>query len=816
MLSGVFGFRPLVRRQVHVIAARFGARASVTSAALFWGGIRLRGVDVRAADIPGLAISFDRVDVSLGGSARHVRFFGGVIAASGPRDVLLPQVVAWSEHHFGNKASSGLSPMSSRTVELSDGRFEWRNAPEATEAIALFGIKLSQVDDHFSVAFDKAVLLAGGAAADVTNGRLSIVRRAGTFRLANVDADALEARLALSDEAGYAPPSKGSLATLGAPPLTRTAMFGGRLADAARAIDVCLDPSFKIWIAGVHATLKQRGEVLNLGPGSLTILRADARILVELAPKLRTAPLVEGTSSPVLGSHTPEQPLTFRLGLPLTNGLQEIVVDVAGGPLWLSSLGVREGDLGLFDVALASLSTKSHMILSGDGKNLHVDGEGMLHNLSLRNRALADEAIGGLQLGFRAQADFGLDGEYAHVAHGQVDLGLIRLSFEGDLDRVHQTLPPGATVHEATVHNGRGRGRDGKRHPVGLPTGSGGEGLGDFAQTPPEDVPGLGNGVDGYRFRGTVDVPLAACQATLESAPAGLLPALRGLRLAGSFSLRGHAEIDTTRLDRTFLLDWDASNTCRVVDAPPSIAVDRFRKGFRRTAYDAQGRPFEIDTGPGTPDWVPLGAISRFMGVAVLTTEDGAFFRHQGFDREAIKNSIRENIRSKRFLRGASTISMQLAKNLYLDRGKNLSRKLQEAVLTMYLEQTLTKDQILELYLNVVEFGPMIYGIGPAAQHYFGTTPRDLSFGQALYISSIMPNPKIQHFGRDGAVTPQWMAYLHQLMKLAYGRNRVTAEELDEGLRETVVRGAPAPSRAPRGDAIDPMDSKVPRDPMEE
>ncbi len=97
---------------------------------------------------------------------------------------------------------------------------------------------------------------------------------------------------------------------------------------------------------------------------------------------------------------------------------------------------------------------------------------------------------------------------------------------------------------------------------------------------------------------------------------------------------------------------------------------------------------------------------------------------------------------------------MQLAKNLYLDRGKNLSRKLQEAILTMYLEQELTKEQILELYLNVVEFGPMVYGIGPAARHYFNAAPGELSLGQALYISSIMPNPKAQHFAPTARSRP--------------------------------------------------------------
>jgi membrane peptidoglycan carboxypeptidase len=293
-------------------------------------------------------------------------------------------------------------------------------------------------------------------------------------------------------------------------------------------------------------------------------------------------------------------------------------------------------------------------------------------------------------------------------------------------------------------------------------------------------------------------MPLTACQPMFDSMPKGLVSRLQGMRLAGSYALRGHADFDTAHLDHSFVLDWDAADTCRVIEAPAAISIDRFRAPFQRTAYDPEGRPFFIETGPGTPEWVPLTAISKFMETAVLTTEDGGFHRHHGFDHEAIRNSIRENLRQRRFVRGASTISMQLAKNLYLDRGKNLARKLQEAVLTMYLEQELTKDQILELYLNVVEFGPLIYGIGPAARYYFSASARELSLGQALYVASIMPNPKLQHFGAGGAVTPAWMSYLRRLMKVARDRDNLTDEELDEGLRETVLRGSPSPLRSAR------------------
>jgi membrane carboxypeptidase/penicillin-binding protein len=134
----------------------------------------------------------------------------------------------------------------------------------------------------------------------------------------------------------------------------------------------------------------------------------------------------------------------------------------------------------------------------------------------------------------------------------------------------------------------------------------------------------------------------------------------------------------------------------------------------------------------------------------------------------------------------------------------------------MYLEQELTKEQIMELYLNVVEFGPMVYGVGPAAHHYFSAPAADLSLGQALYIASIMPNPKVQHFGSGGAVAAGWMAYLHKLMTIARDRHRVSDEEMEEGLRETVIRGSPAPQRSARPAPTGPVDPTAPEIPAAE
>jgi penicillin-binding protein 1A len=294
-------------------------------------------------------------------------------------------------------------------------------------------------------------------------------------------------------------------------------------------------------------------------------------------------------------------------------------------------------------------------------------------------------------------------------------------------------------------------------------------------------------------------VPISPCQGMLDALPSGFAPKLTGLAMSGAFALRGQVQLDADHPEGD-AVDFKMIDECRVTAVPAEIDVARFRKPFTRSVYAPDGKRVQIVSGPGTPEWVPLNAISPYMTAAVLTTEDGGFRHHRGFDLEAIRNSIRDDLRTGRFLRGASTISMQTAKNLYLEREKTFARKLQEAVLTHYLEQALTKEEILELYFNSIEFGPLIYGIGPASAHYFNTTATDLSLGQALYLSSILPNPKAQHFEPDGRVSARWMGYLRTLMRLSAKRHLIDEAELREGLSEWVAFGVPHP---PRVNAVD-------------
>ena len=147
--------------------------------------------------------------------------------------------------------------------------------------------------------------------------------------------------------------------------------------------------------------------------------------------------------------------------------------------------------------------------------------------------------------------------------------------------------------------------------------------------------------------------------------------------------------------------------------------------------------------------WVPLKAISPNLKNAVLIAEDAAFFQHEGLDYNEIREAIKVNAEKMEFARGASTITQQLAKNLYLSPSKNPLRKLKELLLTISLERNLTKRRIFELYLNVIEWGNGIYGAEAAARTYFSVSSADLSRDQAAALAAVIINPR-----RYSPVTP--------------------------------------------------------------
>jgi hypothetical protein len=163
-------------------------------------------------------------------------------------------------------------------------------------------------------------------------------------------------------------------------------------------------------------------------------------------------------------------------------------------------------------------------------------------------------------------------------------------------------------------------------------------------------------------------------------------------------------------------------------------------------------RPILVST--ANPFYTPLDQLSPYLRKCVLTTEDPSFFYHRGFIDEAFRQSIIKNIRKRKFARGASTISMQLVKNVFLTREKTISRKLEEILLVYILENNRisSKERMLEVYFNIIEWGPNVYGIGEASQFYFQKRPSELTLNECLFLATIIPRPKgfMWRFGKDG------------------------------------------------------------------
>jgi len=158
---------------------------------------------------------------------------------------------------------------------------------------------------------------------------------------------------------------------------------------------------------------------------------------------------------------------------------------------------------------------------------------------------------------------------------------------------------------------------------------------------------------------------------------------------------------------------------------------------YREKEWKKQGKKRKVQH-----TWVPLSHVSPYVIKAVIIAEDDKFWQHEGFDFEAMKKALAKDIKKRSFAAGGSTISQQLAKNLYLTPSRNPLRKIKEAILTWRIENNLSKRRILELYLNVAEWGEGIFGIGVAAHRYFGKPASALGPMEAAKLVTVLPNPR--------------------------------------------------------------------------
>ena len=207
------------------------------------------------------------------------------------------------------------------------------------------------------------------------------------------------------------------------------------------------------------------------------------------------------------------------------------------------------------------------------------------------------------------------------------------------------------------------------------------------------------------------------------------------------------------------------------VEVPRKLGAEAPRKPLRPAPSSPTCCRSSI--GPDNPDFVPYDEISPYLVGSIMTTEDNGFFKHRGWVSSQFQSALRKNLQRGGFRLGASSITMQMTKNVLLTREKTLSRKLQELFLVWYIEQNLSKERILELYFNAIEFGPRIYGIGAATRHYFGKSPSELTPLEAAFFSSILPSPKRRYVQYcHGTLAAQWDKYIHRIMTKAHERGR--------------------------------------------
>lgn len=790
LVAAALAFGPVVRSRVAKEAERRNLDLSVGSVRPGFFAVELGDVRVRLRGVDGVEASLAsvRVDLTAGLSVGGVSVHGGDLRIEGEPEDLLDAL-----RRFRKAKEPSSAPRSDHRTALEATNLDvsWK-LPSGVDLRAT-GVRASRTDDELRAGFDRLTATRARDAVHVTNADVALgtddVLR--SLHVASVLYEQLpsprapEAAPAQASTAEPSPPkdlpataeasktivrTSSAVAAKPAPkpaadaPSSFDKIFSlpdlhamrGRIASLARSLGDRLPAGSKIDVDGLAVKLDVGGEAVSFGPAPLSLARDGDLVRVSFksdAADASGAADAHGPATKPPPTKAEGTPLSVEAVLPL--GAGDVTARLSGGPVSLALLGVREGTKGLFDVGRGTLEGKGELSLSAAADALTFDGQIALHGLSVRHARLSPEPLRGIDLSVAAHGVLD-DGGHLRVDDAELAMGALHLRAHGTIEETDDHLALGLSF----------------------------------------------------------DVAPASCQALVDSAPRGLLPIVQTTRMDGTFGATVRASFDTRDLDK-LALEYTIDDRCRMTEVPRELSREHFREPFTHRIYHPDGTTGETTTGPGSADWTALEDISPFVVAAVLTTEDGAFYKHHGFNHGAIRNSIAANLKARRFVRGASTITMQLAKNLFLSREKTLSRKIEEVILTDYLEQVFSKDEMMELYLNIVEFGPDVYGVTQAADYYFGRRPADLDVTESFFLAMLLPSPLRYGKLHDKDEVPEsWMRHLQALLRIAAKNGKIADAELETGLGERVFfwhPGDPKPtSRTPLRDPRDP-----PRDPYE-
>jgi hypothetical protein len=289
-----------------------------------------------------------------------------------------------------------------------------------------------------------------------------------------------------------------------------------------------------------------------------------------------------------------------------------------------------------------------------------------------------------------------------------------------------------------------------------------------------------------------------------ESLPEGLFDNLQGLKATGQLSYRLNFFVDMSQVDSLIFESKLTRQDFKILKYG-NTSLSKMSSEFSYTAYE-KGEPVKtFEVGPSNPDFRSIDQISSYLKNAVLLCEDNGFMWHNGFLVESFRGAIIENIKRKRFARGGSTITMQLVKNVFLNRNKTVVRKLEEMMIVWLIESNhlTSKDRMFEVYLNIIEWGPMIYGANEASHFYFKKDVSQLSMPEALFMASIIPRPKYYQYAFDSGQVLK--SYFTEHMQLVAGKmlkkEVINQDELDRFVPQVKITG-PAKMKFVKADTI--------------
>nr|WP_322625566.1 biosynthetic peptidoglycan transglycosylase [uncultured Flavobacterium sp.] len=281
-----------------------------------------------------------------------------------------------------------------------------------------------------------------------------------------------------------------------------------------------------------------------------------------------------------------------------------------------------------------------------------------------------------------------------------------------------------------------------------------------------------------YQFK--ANIPKMQAQDFITSLPTGLFTHFEGMEATGSFGYRLDFLFNKNK-PNALVFDSTMEKDGLEITKYGAADLAKLNGTFTYRAIDNGRAQRAVVVGPSNPNYTSISDVSPYLRKAVLTSEDPSFFRHRGFITEAFRQSIIQNIKTKKFSRGASTISMQLIKNVFLTREKTLSRKMEEILLVYILEnqRVAGKERMLEVYFNIIEWGPDVYGIGEASRYYFDKHPSELTLDECVYLASIIPSPKKFMYKFDSTGNLKGFALRHDnyIKKIMLGRGLLTAED---------------------------------------